>query len=83
MVRRAPMVDHKPYGSVLFGNEPSDGSWHVDAQGPLPRYAGGDTEQPAAAYPEHDGVRLIPFCIRASVLMDDVTDEMGPVRSCP
>jgi hypothetical protein len=36
---RAPEIDHKPYGSVLLGGEPSDGSWHVDAQGPLSLYA--------------------------------------------
>ena len=32
---RAAEIDHKPYGSVLLGGEPSDGSWHVDAQGPM------------------------------------------------
>ena len=77
----APEIDHKPYGSVLHGGQPSDGSWHVDAQGPLPRYK--DYNGPEYPYPTAKGVPLIPFMLRASILMDDVTDEMGPTCLMP
>ena len=93
---RPPEVDHKPYGSVLHGGEPSDGSWHVDAQGPLALYADSEADppeprepgiysapQPPSPFPERNGIALIPFMLRASVLMSDTTDDMGPTCLLP
>lgn len=54
------------YGSVHFGGEASNQSWHNDAR-----------------YPEREGVRFIPFLIRASMLMDEVTEDMGPTALMP
>jgi hypothetical protein len=90
---RVPEVDHKPHGSVLYGGEPPDGSWHVDAQGPLALYADSEADPPEprepgiygapqapSPFPERNGRSLIPFMLRASVLMSDTADDMGPCR---
>ena len=85
-----PVIDHKPYGSVHYGGVAADGSWHTDSQGPLPR-RGSVTWNPAersgpqwpderGQWPERSGLRLMPFMMRASVLLDTVTDDMGPTR---
>jgi len=61
-----------------------------DSQGPLPR-RGSVTWNPAersgpqwpderGQWPERSGLRLMPFMMRASVLLDTVTDDMGPTR---
>ena len=65
MWRRNPK-HRNTYGSVHFGGEASNQSWHNDAR-----------------YPEREGVHLIPFLVRAFILMDEVTEDMGPTALMP
>ena len=42
-----------------------------------------DAPQPPSPFPERNGIPLLPFMLRASILMSDTTDEMGPTCLVP
>ncbi len=65
-VWRKPPKFTNVYGSVHFGDEASNQSWHNDAR-----------------YPDKEGTNFVPFLMRGSVLLDEVTDDMGPTVLMP